>query len=138
MSGELFRPRRRPGLRMALAVSACIVLTFAAVVLVWMRVTIVPPDCDDPDTLALLRQALTGRFKLPPSVAVVDVRSVAGGYFAFRFACEAELRGIDPHDLPAGAPLPGSVYYVSRLTADHQRHQVSVRIFPVLKLERVQ
>jgi hypothetical protein len=34
--------------------------------------------------------------------------------------------------------VPGSVHYVSRLTADHQRHEVTVSIQPLLKLERVQ
>ena len=41
-------------------------------------------------------------------------------------------------DLPPGTPIPGSVYYISRLTPDHQRHEVEVSIYPLLKLEKVQ
>ena len=75
-----------------------------------------PPDCEDPETLSLVRQSLTGRFNMPSSVTIENVRTLAGGYVAFRFACEADLRGIDPHDLPEGTAVPGSVHYVSRLT----------------------
>jgi hypothetical protein len=125
-------------LRLVVAVSVCAMLIFAAGVGVWLRNNVVPPDCDDPATLALVRQSLTEHFKLPASVAIEGVRMLAGGYFAFRFACEADLHGIDPHDLPAGTPIPGTVDYISRLTPDHQRHVVTVRIEPLLKLERVQ
>ena len=104
---ELFRPRRRPVLRFVLAFSVCAILVFAAVTVIWLRLHVVPPDCEDPETLALVRQSLTGRFKVPASVTIENIQTHAGGYVAFRFACEADLRGIDPNDLPPGSPVPG-------------------------------
>ena len=89
-------------------------------------------------TLAQVHRSLTGRFKLSPSVTLDNIRTHAGGYLAFRFACEADLHGINPDDLPPGTPIPGSVYYVSQLTEDGQRQEVSVRIYPLLMLEKVQ
>jgi hypothetical protein len=134
----LHRPRKRPALRLALALAAFAVFAFATGCVIWLRTHIVPPDCEDPDTLALVRQSLTGRFKLPQSVTIENIHTLAGGYVAFRFVCEASLGGIDPHALPEGSVVPGSVHYVSRLTADHQSHEVSVSIQPVLIWERMQ
>jgi hypothetical protein len=125
-------------LRLALAVGTLAMLSAAVLGVVWLRINIVPPDCKDPDTLALVRQSLTGRFKLPPSVTIENIQTLAGGYVAFRFACEADLGGIDPHALAEGAAVPGSVHYISRLTADHEHHEVTVSVQPMLKLERVQ
>jgi hypothetical protein len=138
MSERLFRPRRRPALRLAAMIVASGILLFAAATIVWLRTHIVPPDCSDPDTLTLVRQSMTGRFKLPQSVTIENIQTLAGGYVAFRFVCEASLRGIDPHHLPPGAFVPGIVHYVSRLTADHQTHEVSVSLQPVLIWERKQ
>jgi hypothetical protein len=138
MSGEIFRPRKRPALRIAAAVVASALLILAAGVAMHLRTHVVPPGCDDPDTLALVRRSLLDRFRLPPGVTIDDIQMHAGGYFAFRIACEASLGGIDPHDLPPGTPVPGSVYYVSRLTDGGKRHEVTVRVYPLLKLERVQ
>jgi hypothetical protein len=135
---ELFRPRRRPVLRFVLAFSVCAILVLAAVTVIWLRLHVVPPDCEDPETLALVRQSLTGRFKVPASVTIENIQTHAGGYVAFRFACEADLRGIDPNDLPPGSPVPGSVYYVSRLADGGRRHDVTVSIQPLLILEQVQ
>ena len=135
---ELFRPRRRPVLRFVLAFGTCAILVSAAVTVIWLRLHVVPPDCENPETLALVRQSLTGRFKVPASVTIENVQTHAGGYVAFRFACEADLRGIDPNDLPPGSPVPGSVYYVSRLTDGGRRHDVTVSIQPLLILEKVQ
>lgn len=135
---ELFRPRRRPVLRLALAFSICVILVVAAVTVIWLRLHVVPPDCENPETLALVRQSLTGRFKVPASVTIENIQTHAGGYVAFRFACEADLRGIDPNDLRPGSPVPGSVYYVSRLTDGGRRHEVTVSIQPLLILEKVQ
>jgi hypothetical protein len=120
------------------ALAACTILILATVSMIWLRTRVVPPDCEDPATLALVRQSLTRRFKLPGSLTIENIRTRAGGYVAFRFACEADLRRIDPHDLPEGTAVPGSVHYISRLTADHERHEVTVSIQPLLKLERVQ
>ena len=106
--------------------------------MIWLRTHVVPPDCEDPDTLALVHQSLTGRFKLPASVAIDTVRTLAGGYVAFRFVCEAHIAGIDANALPPGSPVPGSVHYISRLTPDRQRHEVTVSIQPLMKWERIQ
>jgi hypothetical protein len=114
------------------------VFTVAAGCVIWLRTHVVPPDCEDRDTLALVRQSLTGRFKLPNSVTIENIRTLAGGYVAFRFVCEARLGGIDAHALPAGSVVPGLVHYVSRLTKDHQNHEVSVSIQPALIWERMQ
>ena len=135
---ELFRPRRRPVLRLALAFSICVILVVAAVTVIWLRLHVVPPDCEDPETLTLVRRSLTERFKVPASVTIENIQTHAGGYVAFRFACEADLRGIDPNDLRPGSPVPGSVYDVSRLTDGGRRHEVTVSIQPLLILEKVQ
>ncbi len=102
-----------------------------------MRTNVVPPDCEDPRTLALVRQSLSAEFNLPHGVTLENIRMLAGGYLAFRFVCVARLGGIDRQALPPG-PIPGTVRYVSRLTADGSRHEVSVSVQPLLKLEQVQ
>lgn len=135
---DVFRPRRRPLLRLVLAFSVCAVLVATTLVVIWLRRHVVPPDCADPATLALVRRSLTGRFKLPMTVKMENIQTHAGGYLAFRFACEASLSGIDAHDLPPGTPIPGSVNYVSRLTDGGRRHEVTVSIEPLLKLVPVQ
>ncbi len=136
---ELFRPRRRPALRLVLAsVIGCDPgvrrrhRDLAAIFMSCRRIAATPT------TLALVRRSLTGRFKLPASVTIDDIRTHAGGYVAFRFACEADLHGIDRNDLPPGSPVPGSVYYVSRLTEGGRRHEVTVSIQPLLILQKVQ
>ena len=138
MSEGLFRPRRRPALRLALVLVASGVLLFAAVTVIWLRTHVVPPDCGDPDTLALVRQSLTERFRLPASVTIENIQTLAGGYVAFRFVCEAALGGIDRNALPDGSAIPGSVHYVSQLMADRRTQEVTVSIQPVLIWERVQ
>jgi hypothetical protein len=125
-------------LRLVLALAACAMVLFAVLTVIWLRTNVVPPGCQDPATLALVRRSLTGRFRLPASVTIENIETRAGGYVAFRFACEADLRGIDPGDLPPGSPVPGSVYYVSRLTDGGRRHEVTVSVQPLLKLEKVQ
>jgi hypothetical protein len=137
-SDALFRARRRPMLRLVLAISACAAVASVAAIATWLRTHVVPPDCEDPVTLALVHRSLHDRFKLPSSVALGNIRTHAGGFVAFRFACEADLQGINRDDLPPGTPIPGSVYYVSELTEDGQRHEVSVRIYPLLTLQKVQ
>jgi hypothetical protein len=138
MSGDIFRPRSRPTLRFATAIAIFVLLTSAAGVGVYLRANVVPPDCANPATLTLVRHQLSGRFHLPSSVILDNIQTHAGGYFAFRFACEASLSGIDAHDLPPGSPIPGSVTYVSQLTQGGSHHEVTVRIYPLLILEKVQ
>jgi hypothetical protein len=125
-------------LRLALAFGAGTAVVFAMLAVVWLRLYVVPPDCSDSGTLALVRQSLTGRFKLPTSVTIDNIETHAGGYLAFRFACEADLHGIDPDTLPPGSPVPGTVYYESRLSDGGRRHDVTVRVQPLLVLRRVQ
>jgi hypothetical protein len=79
---ELFRPRRRPLLRLALALGAFAILATGATAVIWLRIHVVPPDCEDPETLALVRQSLTGRFGLPASVSIENIETHAGGYVA--------------------------------------------------------
>ena len=138
MSDTLFRPRRRPMLRLAALLCAGLVLLSAGYAAIWVRTHVVPPDCADRATLALVRDELVRRFDLPPSVAIENIRTHAGGYFAFRFVCEAFLGGIGAGSLPPGTAIPGAVYYVSRLTADAGHHEVAVSIQPLARLERVQ
>lgn len=103
----MFRPRRRPVLRLAVTIGVSTLLCFAAGTVIWLRRNVVPPGCTDPATLALVRQSLTERFKLPASVTIDDIETHAGGYLAFRFACEADLHNIDPHNLPPGTAVRG-------------------------------
>lgn len=126
------RPRKRPLLRLFVACGMLVLGGFAAGMVVWLRQHIVPPDCRNPATLALVRQSLIGHFHLPASVTLDQIRMLAGGYVAFRFVCEADLGGIDRRLLPPGSPIPGYVHYVSELSADHQRHVVHVSIEPLL------
>ena len=107
MSGaDLFRPRRRPLLRLVLALSGAAVVLCTAAIIAWLRINVVPPDCSDPRTLALVRQSLLGRFKLPPAVTIDTIRTLAGGYVAFRFSCLASLDNIDRNALAPGTPIP--------------------------------
>ncbi len=139
MSGaDLFRPRRRPLLRVILTFAAAAIILLTTGIVVWLRINVVPPDCSDPRTLALVRASLLNRFKLPAGVTMENIRTLAGGYVAFRFSCQATLDNIDRTALPPGTPIPGFVYYISRLTPDHQRHVVTVRIEPLLIMERVE
>ena len=100
--------------------------------------TVTPPDCTDPRTLALVRASLVGHFRMPDTTRLAGIRTVAGGYIAFRFVCEATLTGFDPHALPQGTPIPRMVRYVSRLTDGGRRHEVTVQLVPRLILEQVQ
>lgn len=138
MSGNIFRPRKRPALRLAGTVAMTALLISAAGIAVYLRVNVVPPGCEDPATLAQVRHQLSDRFHLPASVTIDNIQRHAGGYFAFRFACEGSLGGIDPQDLPPGTSIPGSVYYVSRLTQGGSHHEVTVHVYPLLILEKVQ
>ena len=78
----MFRPRRRPVLRLAVTIGVSTLLCFAAGTVIWLRRNVVPPGCTDPATLALVRQSLTERFKLPASVTIDDIETHAGGYLA--------------------------------------------------------
>jgi hypothetical protein len=138
MSGDIFRPRTRPTLRIVSAMAILVLLMSAAGIGIYLRANVVPPDCEDAATLALVRHQLLDLFHLPPSVILDNIQTHAGGYFAFRFTCEASLSGIDSHDLPPGTPIPGSATYVSRLTQGGSHHEVTVRVYPLLILEKVQ
>lgn len=96
-----------------------------------------PPDCNDPRTLALVHSSLVNHFHLPESTRLEMIRTVAGGYIAFRFVCTAQPVGFTREELPPGTVVPEGVRYVSRLTPDGTRHEVSIRIVPHLLLEPV-
>jgi hypothetical protein len=100
--------------------------------------TVTPPDCKDPRTLALVHASLTNHFNLPDTTRPVHIRTVAGSYLAFRYVCVAELTGFDPKALPPGTVIPASVRYVSHLTDGGTRHEVNVRIAPLMILEQVE
>jgi hypothetical protein len=104
---------------------------------VYYHRTITPPDCTDPRTLALVHTSLTEHYKLPDTTRLQGIRTVAGSYFAFRYVCDAQLTGFDPKALPPGTTIPGAVRYVSHLTDNGRRHEVTVRIAPIMVLEQV-
>ncbi|HUB13338.1 MAG TPA: hypothetical protein VMB34_15420 [Acetobacteraceae bacterium] len=120
-------------------VFACLAILLSAVVAtLWWFHTRLPPNCTDPGTIALVRQSLIANDDLPATVTLEDIRTVAGGFVALRFVCQAEVGGFDPHHLPPGMPLPGFVHYTSRLTPDRTQHEVSVQLEPLLKWVKVQ
>jgi hypothetical protein len=77
-------------------------------------------------------------FKLPDTTSLQGIHTVAGGYLAFRYVCGAQLTGFDPHALPPGAMIPGTIRYVSHLTDEGRRHEVTVRIAPLMILVQVE
>jgi hypothetical protein len=117
--------------------SLAILLIAMAASAAWFRAR-VPPNCSDPRTVALVRQSLTTRYHLPQATTLDDIRTVAGGWLALRFVCTADLAGFDPHALPPGTPIPGQVHYISRLTPDRSRHEVTVALQPLLIWEQAQ
>jgi hypothetical protein len=118
-------------LRLALALITLAILAFGAGVVAWMRYNIVPPDCTDQRTLALVHQSLTEHFHLPADTAIQNIQTHAGGYAAFRFVCEAML-DVKRNELPPDTTVPGSVHYSSQLSDDRQRQEVRVSIEPLL------
>ncbi len=112
----------------------CVLLTIATMAY-HRRYT--PPDCADPRTLALVHASLTTHFHLPESTQLEMIRTVAGGYIAFRFVCSAHPIGFTRDQLPPGTTIPATVHYVSELTPDGARHEVHVRIAPLMILEPV-
>jgi hypothetical protein len=119
----------------AIGVAVTALLTGAAIC---YHQTITPPDCNDPRTLALVHSSLVDHYKLPATTQLARIRTVAGGYLAFRYVCDARLTGFDPHALPPETAIPGTVRYVSQLTDGRQRHEVTVRIAPLMILEQVE
>ena len=96
-----------------------------------------PPGCSDPRTLAMVRQSFV-RHHLPPSTQMLAIQTRAGGPLALRFVCEAQLIGIHKRDLPPDTPVPGEITYTSQLTNHRTRHEVTVRIEPLLRWEKAQ
>ena len=97
-----------------------------------------PPNCTNPDTIALVRHTMVADDHLPSSATLEDIRTIAGGPIAFRFVCEAFVGGVDKNALPPGMPVPGSVHYTSELTPDRRRLEVTVHLEPLLKWMPVQ
>lgn len=85
-----------------------------------------------------MHDSLVHHFNLPETTRLTDIRTIAGGYIAFRFVCEAGLSGFTRAQLPPGSVVPGQVRYVSQLTNDRRQHQVTVRIEPLMILEQVE
>jgi len=137
MSGLPPDRRRRIGWRWPAGIIFVVAVLLACAATYYHRTT-TPPDCTDPRTLALVHASLTGRFKLPDTTRLQGIRTVAGGYLAFRYVCDAQLTGFDRNALPPGTPIPGTVRYVSHLTDAGQRHEVTVRIAPIMILEQVE
>jgi len=96
-----------------------------------------PPGCSDPRTLAMVRQSFV-RHHLPPSTQMLAIQTRAGGPLALRFVCQAQLVGIHKRDLPPDTPVPGEITYTSQLTNHRTRHEVTVRIEPLLRWEKAQ
>jgi len=117
--------------------SLAILLAALAASVAWFRARL-PPNCADPHTVALVRRSLTTRYHLPPATTLDNIHTVAGGWLALRFVCTADLAGFNPHELPQGMPLPGQVHYISRLTPDRSRHEVTVDLQPLLLWENAQ
>jgi hypothetical protein len=110
--------------------AAVLILGVTAAVVVHIRRHVVPPDCRDPRTLALVRQSLTSHFHLPASTRIDNIRMIAGGWLAFRFVCEADLEA-NAAELPPG-PKPGFVNYTSQLTDSGRRQDVTVTVSPLM------
>ncbi len=122
--------------RRVLLLCTLLVLVAFGFVARYIRTHVVPPDCRDPRTLAIVRSSLKDRFHLPDSTQVSNIQMRAGGWLAFRFVCVADL-DIPEADLPPG-PRPGYVHYISRLTNNGTRHEVTVTISPLLTWVPVQ
>jgi hypothetical protein len=116
---------------------AGLALLGAVAVVVHVRLTVVPPGCRDPRVLAIVRQQLTGRYRLPTTVRIENIRVQAGGPLAFRFLCNADLGGLSHAPLPPG-PRPGGVHYVTQLTEPGRRLSVTVHLQPMLEWVLVQ
>ena len=123
--------------KLVLSGCATVVLAAVAATVLWFH-SRVPPNCTDPDTIALVRHSLIAHDHLPSTATLEDIRTVAGGPVALRFVCQALVGGVDPHELPPGMPIPGTVHYTSQLTPDRRHHEVSVDLEPLLKWMQVQ
>ena len=114
---------------LALAVAALILGATAAIV-VHVRRHVVPPDCRDPRTLALVRHSLTDHYHLPASTGIDHIHTIAGGWLAFRFVCQADLE-VDLAKLPPG-PKPGFVDYTSQWAEPGHLLHVTVHVSPLM------
>ena len=101
-----------------------------------VRLHVVPPNCRDARTLALVHASLMQRFGLPVTTRVENIQMLAGGPLAFRFVCEADLAGYDTAG-PLPGTRPGFVRYTSQLADAGQRLHVTVEVLPLLMWEAV-
>jgi hypothetical protein len=124
-------------LRWLIGLIVALVIAVTTAVVVHVREDVLPPDCRDPRTLALVHSSLTGRFHLPASVGVSHIEMLAGGPLAFRFVCQADVE-VDPALLPPGRPRPGFVHYTSQLTNHGHQQEVTVELSPLMIWEQVQ
>ncbi len=112
-------------------------LTGIGAIVAYVRLNVVPPDCRDSRTLALVHASLMRRFGLPVTTRVENIHMLAGGPLAFRFVCEADLAGFDAA-APLPGPKPGFVRYTSQLADNGRFHEVTVEVLPLLSWEAVQ
>ncbi len=117
--------------RMVTAASLAVLLAAVGGVVLYVRRTVVPPGCRDPQVLAIVRQTLIERADLPPVLRLRHIVTRAGGPLAFRFVCDASLRGLAHQLLPG--PRPGGVRYLTRLAGPQHRLVVTVRLVPLLE-----
>ncbi len=112
--------------------SIAVPLLVAGAAVVYVRREVVPPGCRDRAVLAIVRRVLIDRARLPPALRLHHIVTVAGGPLAFRFVCDAGLRGLARQLLPPG-PRPGGVRYTIRLAGARHRLSVRVRLVPLLE-----
>ena len=112
--------------------SIAVPLLVAGAAVVYLRREVVPPGCRDRAVLATVRRVLIDRARLPPALRLRHIVTVAGGPLAFRFVCDAGLRGL-AHQLLPPDPRPGGVRYTIRLAGARHRLSVRVRLVPLLE-----
>jgi hypothetical protein len=127
-------PDHRPASRRGPVIATIAAAAVFAGIAVWFRSN-VPPDCTDPRTEAMVKDALHGRFRIPATAELARIQTMAGGFLALRFVCEAELEGVDPAALPPG-PIPHDVEYTSQWADGRQK--ITVTIEPLLRWVKVQ
>jgi hypothetical protein len=96
----------------------------------------VPPRCDDAGTVAMVQNRLRGELGLPRGTTLDHIRTIAGGFLAVQFVCQADLVGFDRSTLPPGSVVPHTVEFTSRLHGT--QHDVSVTLSPLLTWQRVE
>lgn len=95
-----------------------------------------PPGCNDPRTLAEVRQEIRHRIGAASLPELVRVVTIAGSRFGIRYLCKAEFSNPDRLELSNGV-LVNSVRYSSELTSAHHPH-VAVSLVPILQWQELE